>query len=174
MANTYISMSGSTYQETKFYRNAGPGQRQLINKYKTECDVSDEHMYLILFKHDLDAVPRPERDKADTANKAMIVIAVLLLWNSLRIAMDAKPGETNVFLIFLSLGSFGLVCGVYYFGLLNPYKRALHEYNKRMKGMPEVPDFDEWCASHASEVQSLRQQSKKQSKKKGKRRKKKR
>lgn len=148
MANEFQIASGDTYQETKFYRNASADARRLINRYKNECDVSDEHMFLILFGKDLDAVPKDKRDNADLMGKGMLVIGVLLLWSSLQSAMNAKPGETNVPLIFLSLGSFLLVCVVYYFGLLNPYKRAKHQLARRMKGMPEVPDFDEWCLRH--------------------------
>lgn len=148
MANEYQLASGNTYQETKFYRNAGADARRRINRYKTECEVSDEHMYLILYAKDLEAVPKDKRDNADIMGKGMLVIGVLLLWSSLQSAMNAKPGETNVPLIFLSLASFLMVCVVYYFGLLNPYKRAKMQLKRRMKGMPEVPDFDEWCQQH--------------------------
>ena len=148
MANEFQLASGNTYQETKYYRDAGADARRRINRYKSECDVSDEHMYLILFAKDLDAVPKDKRDNADLVGKGMLVLGVLLLWSSLQSAMNAKPGETDVPLIFLSLGSFLLVCLVYYLGLLNPYKRAKLQLKRRMKGMPEVPDFDEWCLQH--------------------------
>lgn len=177
MANEYLLASGNTYQETKYYRNASSDARRLINRYKSECDVSDEHMFLILLGKDLDAVPKDKRDNADIAGKGMLVIGVLLLWSSLQSAMNAKPGETNVPLIFLSLGSFLLVCIVYYFGLLNPYKRATHQLAKRMKDMPEVPDFDEWCMQHpihnssksAGRTNSANSGKKKSKKRKGKR-----
>ncbi len=176
MANEYQLASGGTYQDTKFYRDASADERRRINRYKSECEVSDEHMYLILFSKDLDAVPKDKRDNADLAGKGMLVIGVLLLWNSLRLAMDANPGETNVPLIFLSLASFLLVCGVYFLGLLNPYKRATRQLAKRMKDMPEVPDFDEWCRQHpiynssksagnASSANSGKKKSKKRKKK---------
>ena len=177
MANEFQVASGDTYQETKFYRSAGADARRLINRYKTECDVSDEHMFLILFGKDLDAVPKDKRDNADLMGKGMLVIGVLLLWSSLQSAMNAKPGETNVPLIFLSLGSFMLVCVVYYFGLLNPYKRARFQLKRRMKDMPEVPDFDEWCLQHPihnSSKAAGNAGSSKSGKKKSKRRKKKR
>ncbi|MBO7675312.1 MAG: hypothetical protein J6S63_09940 [Atopobiaceae bacterium] len=143
MADDFRPELGEGYQSTKTYSQASPARRRQINRYKKENDISDEHMYLLLFKQDLDSVPAEERNKGEVASNAMVVIGFLLLWSSLQAAMNSSGGA-NVGLIFLSVGSFVAVAVVYYLGLLNPYKRAVRELNKRMKGMPEVPDFVDW------------------------------
>lgn len=143
MADSFKPELGEGYQSTKTYSQASPERRRQINRYKKENGISDEHMYLLLFKQDLDSVPAEERSKGEVASNAMVVIGFLLLWSSLQTAMNSPQGA-NVGLIFLSVGSFVLVAVVYYLGLLNPYKRAVRELNRRMKGMPDVPDFVEW------------------------------
>lgn len=131
------------YQSTRSYKEANPNVRRQLNRYKKENDISDEHMFLIMFEKDLDAVPAQERTKGDTATNIMLIVGFLLLWTTLQQAWNA-PGGANVPLIFLSVGSFLLVVFIYYSGMLNPYKRARRELNKRMSKMPEVVDFDTW------------------------------
>lgn len=143
MADSFKPELGEGYQSTKTYSQASPERRRQLNRYKKENNISDEHMYLLLFKQDLESVPAEDRSKGEVASNAMVVIGFLLLWSSLQTAMNSSQGA-NVGLIFLSVGSFVLVAAVYYLGLLNPYKRAVRELNKRMKGMPDVPDFVEW------------------------------
>ena len=153
MANTfeYNLDTGTGYQDTQTYATASPERRRQFNRYKRECDISDEHMYLLLYKEDLQMVPDDARKKGDTATAAMLVIGFLLLWSSLQNAMNANGGA-NVPLIFLSVGSFVLVAIVYYKGLLNPYKRAVREVDKRLKQMPEVQDFYEWDVQNPAPV----------------------
>lgn len=143
MTDTYAVQDVKSYQDTKTYRQASPERRRQINRYKKECNISDEHMLFLLLRTDLDAVPQEERDNKATTSTAMLVIGVLLLWNSLQLAMS-NGGGANVPLIFLSLGSFLLVCFVHFTGMLNPYKRAERFVAKGLKGRPEVPDFVEW------------------------------
>jgi cation transport ATPase len=143
MADSFKPELGEGYQSTKTYSQASPERRRQLNRYKKENNISDEHMYLLLFKQDLESVPAEDRNKGEVASNAMVVIGFLLLWSSLQAAMNSPQGA-NVGLIFLSVGSFVLVAAVYFLGLLNPYKRAVRELNKRMKDMPEVPDFVEW------------------------------
>lgn len=131
------------YQSTKTYKEASPAMRRQMNRYKKENDISDEHMFLLLFEKDLDSVPDSARKDGEVASNAMVIIGFLLLWSSLQSAMNASGGA-NVPLIFLSVGSFVLVAIVYYMGLLSPYKRAVRNLNKRLSKMPAVPDFDEW------------------------------
>jgi len=143
MADDFTPELGEGYQSTKTYMQASPARRRQLNRYKKENNISDEHMYLLLFEQDLESVPAEERNKGEVASNAMVVIGFLLLWSSLQAAMNSQGGA-NVGLIFLSVGSFLAVAVVYYLGLLNPYKRAVRELKKRMKNMPEVPDFTEW------------------------------
>ena len=100
-------------------------------------------MFLLLFQMDMETVPAEERSNGEVASNAMVVIGFLLLWSSLQTAMNSEGGA-NVPLIFLSVGSFVMVAVIYYLGLLVPYKRTQRNLKKRMKGMPEVPSFDEW------------------------------
>ncbi len=135
------------YQATKTYREANADKRRQLNRYKKECDISDEHMYLLMYQQDLENVPPEQRTKGDMASNVMLILGFLLLWNTLQFATNQTEGA-NVPLIFLSVGSFVLVALVYFSGILNPYKRAERELKKRMKGMPEVPDFVEWNAKN--------------------------
>ena len=96
--------SAENYQDTNTYHEASPERRRQLNRYKKECGISDEHMYLLLLKQDLDNVPEQTRDRSDTSSRAMLVIGVLLLWNSLSLAQGGFSGGANVPLIFLSLG----------------------------------------------------------------------
>lgn len=137
------------YQATKTYREANSNKRRQLNRYKKECDISDEHMFLLMFQQDLESVPPEQRTKGDTIMYAMVIVGFLLLWNTLQVAMG-QTGGANVPLIFLSVASFVLVAIVYFTGILNPYKRAVRELDKRMKKMPEVPDFVEWSANQPS------------------------
>ncbi len=147
MAVPYEVSPEAGYQSTDTYHEASPARRRQLNRYKKACDISDEHMYLLLLKQDLASVPQETRDKSNTSTMAMLVIGVLLLWNSISLARGSAGG-VNVPLIFLSLGSFALVAVVYYTGMLNPYKRTEREVNKRLKSMPEVPDFVDWDLQH--------------------------
>ena len=149
MANNsaYTLDMDAGYQSTSTYKTFSPERRRQVNAYKKDCNISDEHMMLLMFKQDLDMVPEAERKRGDTTMYAMIVVAFLLLFNTLRIAMS-DPGGANVPLIFLSLGSFSLVAIVYFTGVLNPYKRMVRDVNKRLKAMPEVPDFYDWAREH--------------------------
>ncbi|MDO4808256.1 MAG: hypothetical protein Q4A07_13525 [Coriobacteriales bacterium] len=131
------------YQSTNLYKDASPAMRRQLNRYKKENDISDEHMFLLLFEKDLESVPASARNQGEVVTSAMIVLGFLLLWTSLQTAMNAEGGA-NVPLIFISVASFCMVAVVYYLGLLNPYKRAVRNLKKRLKKMPEVPDFDEW------------------------------
>lgn len=144
---TYDFSLDGGYQGTRTYREANPDMRKQYNRYKKEYEISDEHMFLLMFQRDLDLVPYEERTKGDTATYAMIVVGFLLLWYTLQGAMNAVGGP-NVPMIFIGVGSFVLVAVVYYTGILNPYKRAVKEVHKRLKDMPEVPDFDAWNAQH--------------------------
>ena len=135
------------YQDTDTYHEASPERRRQMNRYKKECGISDEHMYLLLYQQDLENTPEATRQRSTMSSTAMLVIAVLLLWNSLSLARRGQDGA-NVPLIFLSLGSFALVAIVYFTGILNPYKRDVREVNKRLKDMPEVPDFADWDLAH--------------------------
>lgn len=143
MAGMYDIDKEMGYQGTRTYRDASPAQRRQLNRYKKECDISDEHMFLLLFQRDLELVPYEERNKGDVMANIMLVVGFLLLFNSLQAAMNAEGGA-NVGLIFLSLASFMLVVAVYFSGILNPYKRAKRGLDKKLKGMPEVTGFDEW------------------------------
>ncbi|MDO4796388.1 MAG: hypothetical protein Q4A01_00035 [Coriobacteriales bacterium] len=147
MANSTFD-SPESYQDTDTYHEASPERRRQFNRYKKECDISDEHMFLLLYKQDLESVPENIRDNNDTLSKGMLVIGVLLLWNSLSIAQGGLKGAADVPLIFLSLGSFLLVGIVYFTGLLNPYKREMRQVNRRLKKMPDAPDFTEWDMEH--------------------------
>ncbi len=140
--------SAENYQDTNTYHEASPERRRQLNRYKKECGISDEHMYLLLLKQDLDNVPEQTRDRSDTSSRAMLVIGVLLLWNSLSLAQGGFSGGANVPLIFLSLGSFLLVAVVYFTGMLNPYKRDMRQVKRRLKDMPEVPEFTDWDLEH--------------------------
>ena len=147
MANEFEYDPSVGYQSTQTYASFSHERRRQLNRYKKECNISDEHMYLLLFKQDLEMLPPEARKQGDTATYAMVVIGFLLLWSSLQTAMSSQGGA-NVLLIFLSVGSFAMVAVVYYTGMLNPYKRAVKNVNKRLKEMPEVPDFYEWSAQH--------------------------
>lgn len=147
MATEFTADEALDYHETRMYKLASPERRRQLNRYKKECGISDEHMLLLLLKQDLDGVPEDQRKGQDFIATCMLVIGVLLLWNSLQVAMS-NPGGANVPLIFLSLGSFLLVWAIYAFGLLNPYKRTVRQVTKRLKDMPEVPDFVEWDTEH--------------------------
>ena len=147
MAQKYQVTFDESYQDTKTYRDASPARRRQINRYKKENDISDKHMFLLMFKEDLDGVPEDMRKSGDTASNILLVTGFLLLWNTLQIAMNSQGGA-NVGLIFLSLGSFLLVVAVYFLGLLNPYKRAVRTVNKKLKEMPEVVDFNDWDAAN--------------------------
>ena len=145
MAATYDIPEDGDYQQTLAYREASGATRRKLNRYKKECDISDQHMFLLLMRQELDEVPLEVRQKGDTPELAMLVIGVLLLWNSLMTARSANQGNgADVPLIFLSLGSFLLVLAVYYLHLLNPYKRAVRRVDKLLRGMPEVQSFREW------------------------------
>ena len=135
------------YQDTETYASSSSERRRQYNKYKREFNISDEHMFLLLFQQDLLLVPEDVRKKGDTATSAILVLGFLLLWSSLQSAMNSSQGA-NVPLIFLSVGSFSLVAIVYFTGLLNPYKRAVRTVDRRLKKMPEVPDFFEWSAQN--------------------------
>lgn len=149
MANEFMYDASAGYQSTQAYASSSRERRRQLNRYKKECNVSDEHMYLLLYKQDLEMVPPEARKQGDTATYAMVVVGFLLLWSSLQAAMNSQGGA-NVPLIFLSVGSFALVAVVYYTGMLNPYKRAVKNLDKRLKEMPDVPDFYEWSAQHPS------------------------
>lgn len=137
-----------SYQETDAYHGASPERRRQINRYKKECDISDDHMYLLMHKQDLENVPDEVREKSDFSSNALLVFGVLLLLNTLNVARGGINGGADVSLIFLSLGSFVLVAIVFFTGMLNPYKRDLRDTNKRLKKLPDVPDFTEWDIAH--------------------------
>ena len=139
------------YQSTNTYKTFSPERRRQVNAYKKDCNISDEHMMLLMYKQDLEMVPEKERKQGNTTTYAMLVVGFLLLFNSLRVAMSDLNGP-NVPLIFLSVGSFVLVAVVYYTGALNPYKRMVRNVNKRLKKMPEVPDFYEWAREHPTKA----------------------
>lgn len=149
MADGFDFDVSTGYQNTDTYRFASPERRRQFNRYKKDCNISDEHMFLILFEMDMQMVPEDQRKKGDTATTAMLVTGFLLLWTSLQSSMN-NPGGANVPLIFLSVGSFVLVAIVYFMGLLNPYKRTQRRLNRELKKMPEVQDFYEWERLHPS------------------------
>lgn len=151
MASTFDADLDEGYQNTNTYREASPERRRQLNRYKKELNISDEHMFLLLFKQDLESVPESERTGGDTAANAMIVVGFLLLWSTLQGGMNA-PGGPNVLMIFLGLASFCLVAYIYYKGILNPYKRAVRETNKRLKKQPEVMDFTDWDLQNPGKV----------------------
>ncbi len=135
------------YQSTETYKTFSPERRRQVNAYKKDCNISDEHMMLLMYKQDLEMVPEELRKKGDTATYGMLIVGVLLVFSSIQSAMNGSGG-VNVPLIFLAVGSFALVAVVYYTGALNPYKRMVRDVNKRLKKMPEVPDFYEWAHEH--------------------------
>lgn len=151
MAQQFDFDTSAGYQSTKGYLSSSPERRRQLNRYKKECGISDEHMFLLMFREDLETVPDDVRKQGDTATYAMVVIGFLLLWSSLQSAMNNKDG-VNVPLIFLSVGSFVMVAVIYYTGMLNPYKRAVKNLNKRLKDMPEVTDFETWDAEHPAKI----------------------
>ena len=144
MATTSEITQDESYQDTNMYRISSPARRRQINRYKKEFNISDEHMYLLLTREELDAVPKSEIDAADTPSRVVLIVGVMLFWGSMQAAI-VSDGTAKVFGIFLSLASFCAVAAVFYTGILNPYKRARRELDKRFKDMPEVPDFEEWC-----------------------------
>ena len=144
MAASFDVEKDVSYQDTNEYRISSPARRRQINRYKKEFNISDEHMYLLLMREELDAVPKSELDSAEMPSRILLVIGVLFFWGSMQTALMSQ-GSNKVFGIFLSLASFCAVVAVYFTGLLNPYKRARRELDKRFKDLPEVPDFEEWC-----------------------------
>ena len=144
MADAVEILDDESYQNTNAYRISSPARRRQINRYKKEFNISDEHMYLLLVQEELDAVPKEQVDSADTSGRIVLIIGVLLFWGSMQAAL-ASEGVNQILGFALSLGSFCAVLGVFYTGILNPYKRTRRELNKRLKNKPEVPDFEEWC-----------------------------
>ena len=153
MADKFEYDLDAGYQNTKTYAGSSPERRRQYNRYKRELNISDEHMYLLLFQQDLLLVPEDVRKKGETSASALVVIGFLLLFTTLQTAMNAPQGA-NVPLIFLSVGSFSLVAIVYYTGILSPYKRTVREVEKRLKKMPEVQDFYEWNAQNPAKPQA--------------------
>ena len=135
------------YHDSLEYRMASPQRRRQINRYKKECGISDDHMFLLLFKRELDAVPLEKRRQADQSGLFMITLGVLALVNSLRMIWDGSASQT---LALTALGFVAFVMAVvaYVTGMLNEHKRAYKKVTKLLKDMPEVPDMDAWMEEH--------------------------
>lgn len=145
MAQDFDVTKDGDYQQTNTYRDSDRDTRRQLNRYKKECGISDEHMFLMLTKNDLLNVSEEQRSNADFSSKAILVVGVLIFWNSMMAAANSRQGF-DLFLWGIALVSFGLVIGVYFSGVLNPYKRATRKVNKYLRQMPEAPSFEEWRA----------------------------
>ena len=144
MASDYDFASEGDYHDTNTYRDANRDKRRQLNKYKKENNISDEQMFLLLIKQDLENVPQDKRQGADTVSLIVLIVGILIFWNSLS-AASSNPGGFDFKLWILAFISFGLVLFTYYSGVMNQYKRAVRRVNKLLKDMPEVPDFNEWA-----------------------------
>ena len=147
MAESFEIQDGGDYQQTDTYRDASREERRRLNRYKKENDISEEHMFYLLMKQDLLRVPKDKRDGADTTSKVMLVVAVLIFWNSMSTLMSADSGF-NMFVWAIAIVSFIMVIVVYYTGMLNPYKRAMRKIDKYLKEAPEVVPYETWCETH--------------------------
>ena len=148
MAGTsYSSQLGGDYHECLEYQMATPAARRQINRYKKECNISDDHMFLIMFKRELDAVPKERRDSADLPGKAMLAMGGLALWNGLIMIQDGRA-QQSWYVVIISVAAFVMALVLYFSGMLNDYRRAVRRVDKLLKEQPEVPDMDEWFAEH--------------------------
>ena len=137
------------YQQTMAYREASRDERRRLNRYKKETGISDEHMFLLLLKRDLDAVPQERRSSSDNSSRILLVVAVLIFWTTMNAASTSGAGGTfNMAMWAIGIVSFAMAALVFYTGILNPYKRSVRKVNKRLKGMPEVVEYDTWCETH--------------------------
>ena len=149
-SNDYISQAGGDYHETLEYQMASPMARRQINRYKKECNISDEHMFLLLYKRELDALPKEKRNSADLPGKAMLAMGGLALWNAMLMVMDGRAASSP-FIVGVSFAAFVMAIVMYATGMLNSYRRAQSNIQKRLKEMPEVPDMDEWFSEHPAQ-----------------------
>ena len=139
----YSSQLGGDYHDTLEYQMASPMARRQINRYKKECGISDEHMFLLLFKRELDAVPKEKRASEDLPGKAMIAMGGLAMWNAMLMVMDGRAASSPS-IVGISVLAFVAAIVMYATGMLNSYRRAQSTVRKRLAELPEVPDMDEW------------------------------
>ena len=148
MAGTsYSNQLGGDYHESLEYQMATPAARRQINRYKKECGISDEHMFLIMFKRELDGVSKERRNEADLPGKAMLAMGALALWNALIMIQDGRA-QQSWYLVAICLAAFVMALVLYFSGMLNDYRRACKRVDKLLKEQPQVPDMDEWFAEH--------------------------
>ena len=150
--NQYTNRLGGDYHDTLEYRIASTAERKLINRYKKENEISDEHMFLMLYKRELDAVSKEERTKADMGSKLVLFTGFVALWSSLLMVMNGKAKMSTAVISFLACA---MTVFVYAFGVLNDYRRATQRVKRLLKKMPEAPDFDDWMRKHISEIEDI-------------------
>ena len=148
--SAYYNRLGGDYHDTMEYQIATPEGRRQINRYKKENQISDEHLFLLLYKRELDAVPREKQEKADVGGKVVLVAAGLGFWNMF-IMLSNGTAQSSPFVIIVSIAAFAAAIYMYAAGLLNDYRRAKNRVRKLLADMPEVPDYDEWMRTHPIE-----------------------
>lgn len=128
------------YKKTGTYKNADKKLRLLYEQYKTENNVSDEHMTELLTLEDLRAVPKEEKAKGNRIPQSLLIISMLFF------VIQMNGSERGLMMIVTAvMVIFSTV--IYLTGAMNPYSMAVRKAKKKLKKkFPKVPDLHQWIS----------------------------
>ena len=128
------------YRTTASFKNASEAERSRLLRYKADCGISDEQMYLLLCQKDIRETPKEKKQAANRPAESMVICCIFFFLAATGTRQNAIMLLSVVMLLFSSF--------LYLSGTLNVYTSTLKKIRRRLKRLPQVPSYEDWCAQN--------------------------
>ncbi len=144
------------YRKSSTFRNSDGETRRLMERYRSEQHISEEHMAWLMYLEDLRALPKEEKQKGNRMAEGMILGAMVLFLATLQ-----SPDKRV--LLLTSLLVIGMTI-IYISGVLNPYTDTLRRVKRLLKKQyPAVEPYRAWMKKQSGTAQDASSSSSKHS-----------
>lgn len=161
----YPVIKQGDYRLTDSYLQANNPTRKQMDRYARENNIEPQHMYLLVRKHELDAVDEQEKKEAAFPGQ-MVLLLVALVFAASMGAAGSLDASTILYEVIVMVA----VIVAYFLGFMDKYRYACRRVQRLLKKYPTVPSFEEWSSKHPQKSQQ--QAAAKKGRKNGKRKKK--
>lgn len=134
------------YRKSSTFRNSDGETRRLMERYRSEQHISEEHMAWLMYLEDLRSMPKEEKQKGNRMAEGMIIGAMVLFLATLQSHDKRVLLLTSILVIVMTI--------IYISGVLNPYTDTLRRVKRLLKKQyPAVEPYRAWMKKQSSSAQ---------------------